>query len=253
MNFVVNQNNTVTKDEILGFIKNFRNSGVLFEEGKRNRIKVFKTDGLDINIKSFKKPKFFNKLIYRYFRKSKAKRSFEFACLLLEKGIGTPKPIAYYENFDWIGLKDSYYVSEHLNCDLTFRKIVDDSTCENHDLILRQFTRFSFLLHEKGVEFLDHSPGNTLIKKLAPDTYEFYLVDLNRMKFHKSLDFKTRMRNLSHLTLKREMVEVMSEEYARLYGMDYTVVFDELWSCTAEFKRKLHRKEKLKKQFNYSK
>jgi len=253
MNFVVNQNNTVTKAEILGFIKNFRDSGVLFEEGKRNRIKVFKTDDLDINIKSFRKPKFFNKLIYRYFRKSKAKRSFEFACLLLEKGIGTPKPIAYYENFDLIGLKDSYYVSEHLNCDLTFRTIVDDSNYENHDLILRQFTRFSFLLHEKGVEFLDHSPGNTLIKKVAPDTYEFYLVDLNRMKFHQNLDFKTRMRNLSHLTLKREMVEVVSDEYAKLYGMDSSVVFEELWACTAEFKRKLIRKEKLKKQLNYSK
>nr|WP_294937030.1 lipopolysaccharide kinase InaA family protein [uncultured Flavobacterium sp.] len=252
MNFVVNPKNTIAKEEILNFIKNFRNSGEVFEEGKRNKIKLFHSENLIVNIKSFKKPQFFNKLIYCYFRKSKARRSFDFACLLLEKGIGTPQPIAYYENFDLIGLKDSYYVSEHFKCDLTFRELVVHPDYENHEVILRQFTRFSFDLHEKGVEFLDHSPGNTLIKKVDKEHYEFYLVDLNRMKFHDSLGFKTRMRNLSHLTPKKEMVEVISDEYAKLYGMEYAKVFNKLWKYTVEFKRKLRRKEKLKKKFKVS-
>ena len=53
-----------------------------------------------------------------------------------------------------------------------------------NEIILRQFIRFSYLLHQKGIEFLDNSPGNTLIKKNEKGVYDFYLVDLNRMKFH---------------------------------------------------------------------
>jgi hypothetical protein len=251
MNFVIGPKNAILKNEILNFINNFNYSGKLIEEGKRNKIKLFKSNELEVNVKSFKEPKFFNKIIYRYFRKSKSKRSFEFACLLLEKGIATPQPIAYYENFDLFGLKDSYYVSEHLKYDLTFRDLILYPKYENRNLILRQFTRFSFSLHEKGVEFLDHSPGNTLIKKCGDDLYEFYLVDLNRMKFHNSLDFKTRMKNLSHLTPIKEMVEIIGDEYSKLYGVEYTILFEELWRYTLDFNRKLRRKEKLKELFKF--
>jgi hypothetical protein len=65
----------------------------------------------------------------------------------LDKGIGTPQPIAFLEN--WIGLQDSYYASEHLAAELTFRELVEISDYPDHENILRQFTRFSFDLHEK--------------------------------------------------------------------------------------------------------
>ena len=99
-------------------IGNFTTTGILFGDGQRNKIKLFELEGKTINIKSFKIPNLKNKIAYKYFRKSKARRSFEFATILLEKGIGTPQPIAYFENHDFIGLKDSYYISEHLQYDL---------------------------------------------------------------------------------------------------------------------------------------
>ncbi|MGX7668343.1 lipopolysaccharide kinase InaA family protein [Flavobacterium pedocola] len=252
MNFIVDPKKPEIRNEILKCIDNFGSSGELFGDGKRNKIKLFQVNDLKINVKSFKKPFFFNKLIYSYFRKSKARRSFEFACFLLEKGIKTPVPIAYCEKFDFLGLAESFYVSEHFYYDLTFRELVECPDYEDHEFILRQFTRFSFELHEKGVEFLDHSPGNTLIKKNSSSQYDFYLVDLNRMRFRDTLDFKVRMRNLSHLTPKKEMVEVISDEYAKLYGLDYATVFEELWRCTSEFKRKVSRKEKMKSNYLYS-
>ncbi|MBX9704727.1 MAG: Kdo domain containing protein, partial [Gammaproteobacteria bacterium] len=140
-------NNTVfNKNEVLLLIQDFKSSGKLFGDGKRNIIKLFELDGITINIKSFKIPNLINKIAYKYFRKSKARRSFEFAALLLEKGIGTPQPIAYLENHSWIGLKDSYYVSEHLQCDLTYRELVEIPDYPDHENILRQFTRFSYNL-----------------------------------------------------------------------------------------------------------
>ncbi|PWA06136.1 Kdo domain containing protein [Flavobacterium psychrotolerans] len=236
------------KSNLLNFIENFDSTGLLFGDGKRNKIKLFNLDGKTINIKSFKVPNFINKIAYRYLRKSKAQRSFEFANILLKNNIGTPQPIAYFENSNLIGLNESYYLSEHLDCDLTFRELVEIPDYPNHDCILRQFVQFSFHLHEKGVEFLDHSPGNTLIKKRIENQYEFFLVDLNRMNFHDEMTFDMRMKNLSRLTPKKVMIAIMSEEYAKLYHKSVDEVFEKMWFHTNEFQEKHLRKIRLKKK-----
>ena len=251
MNFEVNplfeDNNIAIQDKI----NNFDAKGILFGDGKRNIIKLFEVGGKTINIKSFKIPHFINKIAYKYFRKSKARRSYEFATTLLEKGIGTPQPIAYFENSNFLGLKESYYVSEHLQCDLTFRDLVEIPDFPDHENILRQFTRFSFDLHEKGIEFLDHSPGNTLIKKNADGNYDFFLVDLNRMQFHQTMSFDLRMKNLCRLTPLKEMVAVMSNEYAIISGASESLIFETLWKYTADFQKQFYRKKRLKKKLKF--
>jgi hypothetical protein len=239
------------ENQIKNNVIEFNSTGILFGDGKRNKIKLFELDDKMINIKSFKIPNFINKIAYKYFRKSKARRSFEYATTLLEKGIGTPQPIAYFENHDFIGLKDSYYISEHLDCDLTFRELVEISDYPDHEKILQQFTQFSFKLHEKGIEFLDHSPGNTLIKKTASGDYEFFLVDLNRMNFHDKMSFESRMKNLSRLTPYKNMVQWISKEYALLSNEDEDLVFVTLWKFTSKFQNKYYRKKNIKKKFKF--
>jgi len=252
MKYIFNPNCTNHEREIIEIINNFNANGILFGDGQRNKIKLFELEGKTINIKSFKIPHLINKIAYKYFRKSKARRSFEYATTLLVKGIGTPQPIAYFENYDFIGLKDSYYVSEHLQCDLTYRELVEIPDFPDHETILRQFTQFSFDLHEKGIEFLDHSPGNTLIKKNAEGNYDFFLVDLNRMNFHNSMDFDSRMRNLSHLTPKKEMIAVMSNEYSKLYTtQSETEIFEKMWFYTNDFQERFARKRRLKKKLKF--
>ena len=237
--------------DILSLINNFNTSGQLFGNGQRNVIKIFDVEGVAINIKSFKIPNIINKIAYRYFRKSKARRSFEYAAILLEKGIGTPQPLAFLENFSVFGLRDSYYVSEHLDADLTYRELVEVPDYPDHDKILRQFTRFSYELHQKGIEFLDHSPGNTLIKKSDNGNYEFFLVDLNRMEFHDSMSFEMRMKNLCRLTPVKEMVAVMSNEYSKLYSESEEKTFETLWKYTTDFQEKFYRKKRLKKKLKF--
>lgn len=235
-------------DKIFDLIENFNQKGKLFDDRKRNKIKIFDLNGKKINIKSFKIPNLINKIAYRYFRKSKARRSFEYANKLLEFGFGTPQPIAFSENYDLVGLRDSYYVSEHLQADLTYRELVEIPDFPDHDNILRQFTRFSYDLHQKGVEFKDHSPGNTLIKKTIDNKYDFFLVDLNRMEFHDSMPFELRMKNLCRLTPHKEMVKVMSNEYAKASGESETLIFETLWKMTADFQYRFHRKKRIKKK-----
>ncbi|WP_281234389.1 Kdo domain containing protein [Flavobacterium gelatinilyticum] len=252
MNFKVNPVFETSTESILDTIKNFNNSGNLFGNGDRNKIKLFTLNEKTINIKSFKIPNIVNKVAYKYFRKSKARRSFEYATILLEKGIGTPQPIAYLENFNFIGLKDSYYASEHLITELTYRELVEIPEYPDNENILRQFTKFTFDLHEKGVEFLDHSPGNTLIKKVQDDKYDFFLVDLNRMNFHADMSFEQRMVNFSRLTPKQEMIKTMSNEYSKFYTVkSEEEIFEKMWQATVNFQEEFARKKRLKKKLKF--
>lgn len=239
------------KTQIENCITNFTSYGKYFVIGKRNAIKLFELEDEVISIKSFKKPNIINKIAYRYFRKSKARRSFEFASKLMEMQIGTPQPVAFCENYDFIGLKESYYVCEHLENVFEFREIVQNESFENRDFIIRKFTEFTFEMHEKGIEFLDHSPGNTLIRKNIDGGYSFFLVDLNRMKFHEAIDFQTRMKNLSKITHKKDMIVVMSNEYAKLSNGDEAAIFDTMWKLTADFQYRFHRKKRIKKKLKF--
>lgn len=238
------------KEQLKECIENFNSKGKLFVKGSRNSIKLFDVDGKIVNIKSFKKPNLINKIAYKYFRKSKARRSFEYATILKGKGIGTPEPIAYFENTDFIGLNESYYACEHLECDLTYRELVETDYPDAEN-ILRQFTQFTFDMHEKGIEFLDHSPGNTLIVNNGNGKYSFYLVDLNRMKFHTSLSFEARMKNLSKITPKEDMVAIMSNEYAKLSGISEAKVFGLMWQLTQDFQYRFYRKKRIKKRLKF--
>jgi serine/threonine protein kinase len=244
--FNANLNQTY-RDKLTHIIHNFDD----YEggTGDRNIIKIINVDGNEINIKAFKTPNIVNKIVYRFFRKSKAERSFEYANKLLELGIGTPKPLAYFEYRSLLSFCKSFYVSEQLDCDITYRELINDFNYPDYDNILRAFTRFTYSLHEKGILFLDHSPGNTLIKKNG-DNYDFYLVDLNRMNFGK-LDFETRIKNFARLSKHKQMVEVMSDEYAKCIGEDYEKVFTLMWKDVQEFRAKFTRKIAFKKKFKF--
>src|SRR5699024_10213590 len=131
----------------------------------------------------------------------------------LEKGINTPYPIAYFQESASPFFGKSYYISHHLAYDFTFRDLINPEFPNRYE-ILRQFTEFTFKLHECGIEFLDHSPGNTLIIAENNTEYTFYLVDLNRMKFHEKMDYETRIKNFARLTPDKYMVFEMSRKYA---------------------------------------
>ncbi|MFI1770807.1 lipopolysaccharide kinase InaA family protein [Thalassobellus citreus] len=242
-----NKQNDLQKKYLTEIIHNFDSieGGV----GKRNVIKIVNVDALVLNIKAFKVPNIVNQIVYNFFRKSKAQRSYEYAEKLIKMDVGTPKPIAFFEFKTPFLFKKSFYISEQLDCDFTYRELTTDFNIPDYENILRAFTRFTFSLHEKGINFLDHSPGNTLIKKNG-DTYDFYLVDLNRMNFG-LLTFETRIKNFTRLTIHKSMVEVMSDEYAKCSGEDYNKIFNLMWNETEAFQEKFHRKKRLKKKLKF--
>lgn len=239
------------KENIINNIKKFNSEGKSVYKGKRNELKVFETDELKYCIKSFKKPHLLNKFIYKYIRKSKAKRSFEYANKFIECGINTPKPIAYLEASDAIGIKESYYVCEFLEFNLRYKELLLLDDLQKKETILRQFTRFTYSLQQNNIEFIDHSPGNTLILDNGNEEYSFYLVDLNRTNFNKKMDFNDRMKNFSKLTIDKNVVKIMSNEYAKVSGESETAIFNAMWDFTEKFQKKFQGKKKLKKKLKF--
>lgn len=232
--------------DYLDIIYNFNNEGKVIDDRGRNLIKSFRKKGITINVKSFKVPHFINRMAYKYVRPSKARRSFEHACLLIDKNIGTPQPLAYFEYFTTLGIEKSYYFSQHLEYDLTYRELRSDTNYPDRERILREFTQFTFSLHEQGIFFKDHSAGNTLIVK-NENRYFFYLIDLNRMAFY-TLDLNARMKNFSKLTEDVDMVKIMSDEYAKLISQPSEVVFDKMWEQIQVFRNKYERRQNFKKK-----
>ena len=227
--------------EISKCIENFSNTGTLIYGGDRNQIRCVNIAGNKFNIKSFKTPNIFNSIVYRYIRPSKAKRSYEFALKLLKLGISTPQPVAYFEVADSLGLGKSFYVSKHIDYDLDFRVLIHNQDYPERERILELFTEFTFQLHEKGVNFLDHSPGNTLIKKTT-EAYKFYLIDLNRMRFEK-MNLNDRMYNFRRLWLSKAMIRIIAKKYAELYGKPYAEIHNLMLKHSRQFQKKINQKK----------
>ncbi|WP_324721403.1 lipopolysaccharide kinase InaA family protein [Salinimicrobium sp. HB62] len=245
MKVIIDEAYSSYQEEIFQALENFEEEGRKIGPGKRNVLKAIKLDRTEVNIKAFKIPNAVNKVAYRFFRKSKAERSFIYAKELLARGIKTPAPIAYAEEVTSLAFLKSFYVSEHLDYDLTFRDI--DLAKEGHEEILRAFTRFTYDLHEKGIEFLDHSPGNTLIK-IGDNGYDFFLVDLNRMNF-KTLDISQRLRNFERLSREKAVYEIMADEYAKLIKRPASEVFEQMFNFNQIFFSKRDRAAVIKKKF----
>lgn len=243
----IHKNSALTKEKLMTAIEKFDQTDELIGNGYRNIIKIVTIDGQPYNIKEFKVPNLVNKIVYRFFRKSKAERSFLYAQRLLKLDILTPSPEAFVEYKTLLIFGSSYYVSKQLDYDFTIRKLIDEPQCDDYDNILRQFTQFTFKLHDNEIHFLDHSPGNTLIKKEG-NTYKFYLVDLNRMEF-KTLSFNERMNNFARLSPKDYMLDIISDEYAKLINKPHAEVKERMYFFSQKFSSSFKKKEAFKKKY----
>ncbi len=248
MQIIIHTKYKEQENAILQLVKTFFDEGDLIVKGSRNIIKSNSLGNEKVNIKFFQKPGIFKSIIYSFFRSTKAKRSFDYANYLLEHNIKTPFPIAYIEERNTLGLLgQSYYFCEQLNYDFTIRELIHDPLFPERDLIMEQFAEFTFQLHEAKINFLDHSPGNTLIVNKGNSKYEFYLIDLNRMKFE-NLSIEKRMDNFKKMWLSKQMIKVVAKKYATLSNESEEKIHAILLEKSTQFKRKTARKKYLKRR-----
>lgn len=216
----------------------------------RNEIKKIPCDDYSIVVKSFKVPNLLNRIVYTYFRGSKALKSYENALRLRALKINTPEPVAIIQEMTPT-LHKSYFLSIAFEYDYTLRPALRDPDFEEREELLRAFARFTAHLHENGVLHNDYSQGNILIKK-EKDGYIFSIVDINRMQF-KTLTKAERFNNFSRLWADKDVLEIIAKEYARIVGydeqetFDALVAFDEKHKKFKQFKRLFKKQQRTKK------
>ncbi|QFR48665.1 glycosyltransferase [Sulfurimonas lithotrophica] len=209
----------------------------------RNEIKVVSYNDEEFVIKSFKVPHFINKIVYTFFKDSKAKKSYENSVKIIDF---VPKPIGYIEFKKYGLLEDSYFVSKNFKYDLTIREPLLDKNYEDKERIFKEFALFTYKLHERGIFHLDYSPGNILIKK-ENDSYIFKVVDINRMQF-KKLNLSERLLNFSKLWAKDEDLKIIVKEYAKIINEDETMCIEVALDYSQKHKDKKNFKKRLKGQ-----
>jgi hypothetical protein len=198
----------------------------------RNEIKIFKHREILLCVKSYKKITSFNRLMYSWFRPSKAIRSFRLANLLLSKGIDTPEPLGFVEVKDnWGILRESYYVSFYQNHSFTLSEVLN-SRDSNTNKVIKEFAQFmAEKVHPAGIWHNDLSAGNILISETPRNGYNFSIIDLNRIKIKKAISHHKGIQNLSKLTNKPLPLTIMAEEYARVTkGDPIQYTFSLIWS-----------------------
>ena len=209
----------------------------------RNEIKIISKQDIEFVVKSFKVPHFINKVIYTFFRDSKAKKSYNNSVKIKEF---VPNPIGYIEFKKYGLIHDSYFISENFKYDFTIREALLNEDYENKVDIFKEFAKFTYNLHEKGIFHLDYSPGNILIKR-EETNFIFKIVDINRMQF-KDLRLEERLLNFSKLWAKDDDLKIIVKEYSKLISEDESKCVNLALIYSQKHKDKKNLKKRLRGQ-----
>lgn len=231
-------------DSYLPFIKNIQNCFIHSNTSihkARNEIKIIDFEGQKLVVKSFKIPNIINKVVYTFFRDSKAKKSYENSVKIIDF---VPNPVGFVEFKKFGLLNESYYISEKFDYDFTIREPLRDNDFENKKEVFKAFARFTFKLHEKGIFHLDYSPGNILIKK-ENEGYIFKIVDINRMEF-RELSLDERLKNFAKLWARDDDLKIIIKEYANLSSEDEQKCIDIALKHSQAHKDRKNAKKRLR-------
>lgn len=194
----------------------FDTEGEVIYQG-RNVLKRFVNEGQRIIVKSYCDAVWFNRIVYRFFRTPKAQRSYEYADLLLDIGVGSPLPIGYNIQYRGLMIGRSYFACLESECPFTYRDFRKRSFDNEKDILLAIADTTS-KLHEHGVIHKDYSAGNILFGTFDSKV-KVEIVDLNRIRFEK-VGMEEGCCNFDRLPGTPEALRIMSDEYARLRGFD---------------------------------
>lgn len=212
---------------------------------KRNIVKILRHNGIDFVVKRYKQPNPVQRVAYTFFCPGKAERAYRYAERMLAMGISTPLPVAYIEIKKSGLLIDSYFVSELTTDKSLFPELVE-KTAYDKELAL-DVARFMVMLHENGVLHGDPNLSNILYHTDADGTNHFTLIDTNRTRFGARFTQNDCTANLMRLTHRREVLSLMTSEYARQRNWDIDKTVDEVLTRLTHFEKRRETRHRFKK------
>lgn len=177
----------------------------------RNEIRLFEAGGLRLNVKQYRIPILLNRLVYGFWRPSKAERAYRYALRLQALGVNTPSPVAYLEEKRSGILRYSYFISLQVPYSRRFYEFGTEPLPGKEEIV-RDFGIFTARLHNAGIYHKDYSPGNILFD-VKEGKAEFCLVDINRMEFG-PVGMDKGCSNFARLWGKEPFFRLIAQEYA---------------------------------------
>lgn len=151
---------------------------------RRNVVEKITVAGKEFVLKRYKRPTIPNCIAYTLFRKSKARRAYEYALRLLKNGISTPFPVAYVEEKRYGFFHTGYLLTEYMNLPTLAQINVEELPFEQLHKLELDLISFTILLQEKRILPLDYNPSNIFYSyDERTGHFSFALTDINRMKF----------------------------------------------------------------------
>lgn len=210
----------------------------------RNAVKRFDVGGTAVVAKRYRRHDAFKRLVYSFFRRSKAERSFVNAERLLSLGYATPGPVAFVHVWCGRWLVQCYYVCL-LTTDEPVRGPLIDTTPFDRALA-GAYARYVARMHGDGVLHKDLNPTNVLYCHKS-DGFSFTLIDINRMRFYNNPVPKRRaMHNLTLFWWLSPVYRYILQVYARERGwseadqrhaIDVKIRHDRYWRRKKALKR----------------
>ena len=192
------------------------NQGEVLYKG-RNEIRLFEVEGAKLVVKRYKKHDIIKTLVYTFFRKNKARRSYENAVSLRQRGFQTPREVAYME-CSLAGLTTQvYYVCAYTGSEPIRPRLIEQEPFD--ETLATAYARYVASLHEAGVLHRDLNPTNVLFITSPTTQYTFELIDINRMQFFDGPVPKAEcMENLTLFYWLTPAYRFILNEYARQRG-----------------------------------
>lgn len=220
----------------------FDNSGETIHN-KRNVVKIITgADGEPWVVKRFKRPNFIQRVVYSFFRKSKARRAFEYARYLLDNGISTPAPVAFMELKQGGLLNYCYFVSTLAQGESCW--ILNDDGADRG--LAHAVAQCMVSLHEKGFIHGDPNLTNFLYKK-REGGYDICVIDLNRSKIISNPSQEECLDNFMRVTHNPSAMQLIVGEYAKIRGWDEAHCIRHAKSCIKRLEKHERRKGRLKR------
>lgn len=217
----------------------------------RNTVELVDIDGIKMVVKRYRRPGIFNRLVYTFFRKTKARRAYKYAELLNSKGFNSPTPVAYFEKFSKGVFQDGYFISEYVECpsvqDYFFgdRQLAFESP-ERTNIAL-QLSKLTLQLHDQGIQPLDYNMSNILVEDVNTEEMKFWLIDLNRMRIGRQPGLKQAMLSFFQLGTYYPDYAKLLEPYAAARGWDV----EECIYHVIRHRRGFNRLRRLKQYFKH--
>ncbi len=245
MRMEINKEYLWAKEFILNIPKNFHRDGIVLEDG-RNTIKKTVMGGQWIVVKRYKRPFWFQRFVYSFFRPTKARRAYRFAKSYRDAGFETPTEIAYIEQYEKGLFADGYFVS-----------VISDKACVRSQLSDDNFSRplaealakCIVRMHQHHILHGDLNTSNILYNITSQGEVQFEFIDINRSKFPQKISREQCLNNLKRLSYQRNVLRYIVKAYAEQRRWDTTYCVDYVMNQLDKFEKSKAVHLKIKKAF----